>query len=158
MVWLRLNHATIIPLLGIAYVDSISAFPALVSQWMSSGTLYTYLEQGTITLSARVQLVVGVAGGLNYFHSQNVVHGDLHPPNVLIDDSGNPCLTDFGLATVVGDAELQLSATTATRSFDSRWRAPEIIAINGEPERPSFKSDIYSFGGVMLFVRFLCFR
>ncbi|KAG1733597.1 uncharacterized protein EDB91DRAFT_631951 [Suillus paluster] len=95
---------------------------------------------------------MGVADGLNYLHSENVVHGDLHPANVLIDGSGNPRLTDFGLATVVGNVELQLNSTTAERSFNHRWRAPEVIGIERDPERPTFKSDIYSFGGVMFFI------
>ncbi|KAG1727625.1 kinase-like domain-containing protein [Suillus lakei] len=77
-VWLRLSkHPTIVPLLGIAYVES--PLPALISQWMPSGTLHMYLEQGTITGSAKVELVMGVADGLKYLHSENVVHGDLHP-------------------------------------------------------------------------------
>ena len=75
--------------------------------------------------------------------------------NVLIDSSGNPCLTDFGLATVVGNAELQWTTTTAGREFNSRWRAPEVIGVDCEPGSPSFKSDIYSFGSMLLFVRSL---
>ncbi|KAG1878182.1 kinase-like domain-containing protein, partial [Suillus subluteus] len=171
LVWLRLKHSTIVPLLGTAKVES--PFPALISQWMSSGTLYMYLEQVTATISTKIELVsplftkitfakcssilcykaIGVADGLNYLHSENIIHGDLHPANVLIDDSGNPRLTDFGLATVAGDTELQLSMTTATRTLDSRWRAPEIVGIERDPEKPSFKSDIYALGGVMFFVR-----
>ncbi|KAG2343532.1 kinase-like protein [Suillus weaverae] len=127
---------------------------------MPSGTLYMYLERGIITASARVKLVMGVADGLKYLHSEGVVHGDLHPANVLIDGSGRPRLTDFGLATVAGDAELQLNATTAGRSFNPQWRAPEVIGIHSDvedPVRPNFESDVYSFGGVMFFVRFLCY-
>ncbi|KAG2153882.1 kinase-like domain-containing protein [Suillus clintonianus] len=153
MVWLRLNDPTIVPLLGIAYIEP--PFPALVSRWMPSGTLYTYIEEATtLSTSGRVALAKGVADGLMYLHSENVIHGDLHPGNVLIDGSGNPRLTDFGLATVVGDAELQLSSTTASRALDPRWRAPEVIGMDHEydPGRPTFKSDIYSFGGLMFFV------
>lgn len=153
-VWLRLKHPTIVPLLGIAYIDP--PLPALVSQWMSSGTLSIYLkEAAVITVYTKDRLAKGVVDGLNYLHSKNVVHGDLHPENVLIDGSGNPCLTDFGLATVEGEVELQLNTTTAERSFNARWRAPEVIGIERGPERPNFKSDIYSFGGVMFFVRSL---
>ncbi|KAG1745332.1 kinase-like domain-containing protein [Suillus paluster] len=72
--------------------------------------------------------------------------------NVLIDGSGRPRLTDFGLAAVPGDADLQLSTMTMTRNLDSRWRAPEVIGIERDPERPTFKSDVYSFGGVMFFI------
>ncbi|KAJ8584515.1 kinase-like protein [Rhizopogon salebrosus TDB-379] len=149
-VWLKLRHSTIVPLLGIAFLDH--PFPALVSQWMPSGTLDIYLEKQatTLTAPAKVDLAMGVADGLNYLHSENVVHGDLHPGNVLIDGSGNPCLTDFGLATVVGDAELQLTTTIANRN--PRWHAPEVIGIDREPGRSTFKSDIYSFGSVMFFI------
>ncbi|KAG1777041.1 kinase-like domain-containing protein [Suillus placidus] len=150
-VWLRLSkYPTIVPLLDIAHVGS--QLPALISQWMPSGTLYTYLEHGTLTASAKVELVMGIAEGLGHLHSENVVHGDLHPGNVLIDDLGRPRLIDFGLATVVGDPDLQWSPSTVCYNFNPQWRAPEVIGINGDPELPAFKSDIYSFGGVMLFV------
>jgi serine/threonine protein kinase len=74
--------------------------------------------------------------------------------NVLIDGSGNPRLADFGLATVAEVPELQWTMTTLERNFDARWRAPEVIGIEHKPERPTFKSDIYSLGSVMFFVRY----
>jgi serine/threonine protein kinase len=78
--------------------------------------------------------------------------------NILIDSLGNLRLTDFGLATVVEDPELQLSTTTFGSDLDSRWRAPEVIAIDhDDSERPTVKSDIYSFGSVTFFVRSLNF-
>ncbi|KAG2748024.1 kinase-like protein [Suillus brevipes Sb2] len=153
-VWFRLRHSTIVPLLGIAYVES--PLPALVSQWMPLGTLDIYLEkQATaLTASTKVALAKSIADGLIYLHSENVVHGDLQPPqiNVLVDSSGNPRLTGFGIATVVGDPELQLATTTADRSFDSRWRAPELIGVDCDPETPTFESDVYSFGSVMFYI------
>lgn len=69
--------------------------------------------------------------------------------NVLIDDSGNLRLTNFGLATVEGEAKLQLNTMTAEHSFDTRWRASEVVGIEDDPERPNFKSDIYSYSGVI---------
>jgi serine/threonine protein kinase len=83
----------------------------------------------------------------------------IHKPqaNVLIDGSGNPRLTGFDLATVVGDPELQLTTTSVDHSIDVRWRAPELIGVDYDPEMPTFESDIYSFGSVMFFVRSLVF-
>ena len=72
---------------------------------------------------------------------------------MLIDGSGNPCLIDFGLATVVGDAELQLTTTAVNHNFNPRWHAPEVIGIDRDPGRPTTKSDIYSFGSLVFFVR-----
>jgi len=71
-----------------------------------------------------------------------------------MDGSGNPRLTDFGLATVAEDSKLQWARVTMARKFGARWHAPEVIGIDADPDRPTFKSDIYSFGSVMFFVRF----
>ncbi|KAG2358306.1 kinase-like domain-containing protein [Suillus spraguei] len=149
-VWLRLKHPTIVPLLGIVNVEF--PLPALVSQWMPLGTLCIYLEEATLTASAKDGLAKGIADGLNYLESMKVVHGDLHPGNVLIDGSGNPCLTDFGLATIAGEEELQWNSTTAERTFNSRWRAPEVLGLEYDPEKPTFMSDIYSLGCVMFLI------
>jgi serine/threonine protein kinase len=71
--------------------------------------------------------------------------------NVFMDGLGNPCLANFGLATVIKHPQLE------ELSPNSRWRAPEVVGVEDDPERPTFKSDIYSFGGVMFFVRFFVF-
>ncbi|KAG1721533.1 kinase-like domain-containing protein [Suillus lakei] len=123
---------------------------------MSSGTLDEYLEeQGTIPTSAKVRLAKGIADGLSYLHSNKVIHGDLYPSNVLVDDSGHPRLTDFGLATVAGDEGLQWNSMTPGRNFAPRWRAPEVLGVGHAGDivvRPDFKSDVYSFGSVMFFI------
>ncbi|KAG2740560.1 kinase-like protein, partial [Suillus brevipes Sb2] len=156
-VWLKLSKsAYIVPLLGVAKLDS--PLSALVSVWMSSGTLSQYLENHAATLApaGRVELVsIILAINVYLVRSENVIHGDLHPPqgNVLIEGSGNPRLTDFGLATVVGDQELQWTTTMEAREFSSRWRAPEVIGIERDkPGRPTFESDVYSLGSVIFFI------
>ncbi|KAG1849391.1 kinase-like domain-containing protein [Suillus tomentosus] len=116
----------------------------------------TYLPgeaSNNLSTSTKVGLVKGVTDGLYYLHSVDVVHGDLQPDNGLIDDSGIPRLTGFGLATVVGNPELQLNSTTVACDFNARWRAPEVMGIESdEPARPTCASNIYSFGSVMFFI------
>ncbi|KAG1812480.1 kinase-like domain-containing protein, partial [Suillus subaureus] len=159
-VWLELKHPTIVPLLGIAKVQD-SLFPALISEWMSSGTLYAYLkEQGALLMASNIVRRSLLCYYFSFLmpvgsvHSRSVVHGDLHPGNVLVDGSGHPRLIDFGLATIAGDVESQLNTTTAGRSVNPQWRAPEVIGIDPEtePVRPNFESDVYSFGSVMFFI------
>lgn len=55
-VWFRLRHSTIVPLLGIAYVES--PLPALVSQWMPFGTLDIYLEKQATALTASTKVAL----------------------------------------------------------------------------------------------------
>ncbi|KAG2052397.1 kinase-like protein [Suillus hirtellus] len=154
-VWLKLSKsAYIVPLLDIANL-SPESLPALVSEWMPSGTLDQYLQKDDKTLAARVELSKGVAGGVNYLRLEEVVHGDLHPPqgNVLIDREGNPRLTDFGLAIVVGEPKLQWGTTTAAVELNARWRAPEVLGIEREvAAKPTFMSDIYSLGSIIFFI------
>ncbi|KAG2153678.1 kinase-like domain-containing protein [Suillus bovinus] len=151
-VWLKLSKSDyVVPLLDIANL-SPESLPALVSEWMPSGTLDQYLQKDAKTLAARVELSKGVAGGVNYLRLEKVVHGDLHPGNVLIDREGNPRLTDFGLAIVVGEPELQWGTTTAALELNARWRAPEVLGIEREVAKPTFMSDIYSLGSIIFFI------
>ncbi|THH28969.1 hypothetical protein EUX98_g5212 [Antrodiella citrinella] len=88
------------------------------------------------------------ARGLAFLHEQDIVHGDIHAGNILIDDAGQVRLTDFGL--------FLLSEGTA-HSYDSihgggadQWKAPELIDPEmfglGPNKRQTFASDVYAFG------------
>ncbi|KAF9238134.1 kinase-like domain-containing protein [Melanogaster broomeanus] len=134
-VWLNLNHVNIVPLFGTTM--GFGGFP----QWFAHGL--TMLSE--------------VAVGLRYLHSQSVVHGDLSGSNVLIDDKGRACITDFGLSMVLTELEGSTFATSVQTGGTLRWAAPENLHLNHSGDRenvpevsPTTRSDIYSFGRVML--------
>lgn len=104
-----------------------------------------------------------VAAGICYFHSCNVIHGDLKgvrdhlksrfatvliatQPNVLVDDSGRARIADFGLATVTDNQDDILLASLQPHVHAPRWAAPEVL--NGG--RFTRESDIFSFAMVMI--------
>ncbi|KAG1779930.1 kinase-like domain-containing protein [Suillus placidus] len=123
--------------------------------WAENGNLTTYLERedAHLTMVRRFQILRDVTDGLHYLHTNNVIHGDLTGPNVLIHGNGTACLADFGLSLVYSEVlSTSLASWTSTFHGNFRWLAPELL---GEPDdelpiRPSKCSDVYSFGGIML--------
>ncbi|KAG1867760.1 kinase-like domain-containing protein [Suillus subluteus] len=149
----RLKHHNILSVYGYTY--GFGLFMAIVSPWAENGNLTAYLERDDtcLTMVRQLQILRDITEGLHYLHTNNIIHGDLTGPNVLIHGDGTACLADFGLSLVYSEV-LSVSLASWTSNFHGnfRWLAPELL---GEPDnelpiRPSKCSDIYSFGGVML--------
>ena len=84
--------------------------------------------------TARLKMAAGTAHGLAFLHtSSKVAHGNIKSTNVLLDHSGNACLSDFGLSIF------------ASRS--NGYRAPE---AGSDARKLTQKSDVYSFGVLLL--------
>ncbi|KAF9229900.1 kinase-like domain-containing protein, partial [Melanogaster broomeanus] len=89
-------------------------------------------------------------------HSRSVVHGDLSGSNVLIDGNGRACIADFGLSTLLTALGGSTFSTSAKMGGTLRWAAPEVLNLNTEDEEnlprvpPTTRSDVYSFGRIML--------
>lgn len=88
----------------------------------------------------RSAIALGAARGLEYLHSQGPVvsHGNIKSSNVLLAQSHEARLSDFGLAQLVGPS--------ATPNRIAGYRAPEVT----DPRRVSQKADVYSFGVLLL--------
>ncbi|KAJ0514840.1 putative protein kinase RLK-Pelle-DLSV family [Helianthus annuus] len=96
--------------------------------------------------SARFQIIIGIARGLQYLHEDShirIVHRDIKASNILLDDKFQPRIGDFGLARFFPEDEAYLSTAFAGTLG---YTAPE-YAIKGEL---SEKVDIYSFGVLVL--------
>ncbi|KAJ6534224.1 kinase-like domain-containing protein [Mycena capillaripes] len=143
LIWQRLSHSytNIVPLIGID-TESFPPSLCLVSPWMKNGTVNKYLSRMGETNRQRIanHLIQEIAQGLAVIHEERVVHGDLRGDNILVDDLGKACLTDFGL-TVLSDAS---TSQTRNGSGTTRWMAPEIL--QNLPRTPA--SDIYAFACV----------
>ncbi|KAJ7040829.1 kinase-like domain-containing protein [Mycena alexandri] len=136
--WARLNHKNVVPFLGIAY--DIAPSPVLVSPLYLLGDIEMFLSKHPE--ANRPEIVVGVALGLAYLHGKDVVHGDLKPQNVLIDEDGTPKICDFGISKIMNHRGF-----TTDSVGTSRYMAPELLfAVDLSKERSTTKSsDIYSF-------------
>ncbi|KAJ7809655.1 kinase-like domain-containing protein, partial [Mycena leptocephala] len=146
LVWQHLQHSYILPLIGIDR-ETFPSSLCMVSPWMEHGTVLNYLNNNGRTNVDK--LLSEIAQGLQYLHSQNIVHGDLRGANILITDEWSACLADFGLTSL---SDATTATHTSHRAGSIRWMAPELI----DPEQFGMKfartpaSDVYAFGCVCL--------
>lgn len=157
--WESLEHLNILPFFGRA---EISNDIYLVSPWIAYGDLWGFLTarlkylrhphnernnhpgHDVYTRYRELKTVLGIASGLAYLHSQNVIHGDIKALNVLLDDNLNPLLCDFGLTRIL-DWDYNASSSVFLNGAGSwRWLAPELMRENGL--RKTHESDMYAFG------------
>ncbi|CAO2841282.1 unnamed protein product [Amaranthus hypochondriacus] len=119
----------------------------LVYEYMSNGNLANYLfREIRPSWSSRIQIALGTARGLSYLHEEcsiQIIHCDVKPQNVLLDDYHNARIADFGLAKLL--ALNQTQTNTMIRGTKG-YVAPEWFR-----HKPvSVKVDVYSFGILLL--------
>ncbi|KAL5199069.1 hypothetical protein ABZP36_002581 [Zizania latifolia] len=141
-----IQHVNLVRLLGFC---SEGSRRLLVYEFMPKGSLELQLFPGeTTALSwpARYQIAIGTARGLNYLHEKCrdcIIHCDVKPENILLDETFVPKVSDFGLAKLLGrDFSRVLTTMRGTRGY----LAPEWIS--GVPI--TAKADVFSYG-MMLF-------
>ena len=136
----RLQHPHIVPILD--YGES-EGFTYIVMPYIGTGTLQDRLQQGPLDVQTGARVTAQVASALSLAHDLGVIHRDVKPSNVLLDQEGNALLSDFSFAHQQ-DASQNLtgSALIGTPAYMS----PEQC----RGERIDSRSDQYSFG-IMLY-------
>jgi DNA-binding SARP family transcriptional activator len=134
-----LEHPHIVPLYDY-WREPDAAY--LVMRFLRGGSVETLLEAGPIEPSRVVSIADHVASALAAAHRQGVVHRDVKPGNVLLDEEGNAYLTDFGVALDAGSPE---SASGTMLRGTPAYLSPEQIRM--DPATP--RSDIYALGVVV---------
>ncbi|KAJ7717948.1 kinase-like domain-containing protein [Mycena metata] len=145
LIWKNLDHDNILPFLGVDS-ETFPGFLCMVSLWMDKGSLAS--KSGAPNEGAIPTLIHEIAVGIQYLHSQNIVHGDIRGTNILLDDQGRARLADFGLA-VFADSPL----APTKRGGSLRWMAPELLhpeSCGLEIFQRTFASDLYAYGSLCL--------
>jgi serine/threonine protein kinase len=136
---MRLKHPHIVP---VEEIQESGDYAYQVMPYFIFGSLADQLERRRPSLEETAELVRQAGSALDYAHRQGVVHRDVKPSNILLDDKGRAMLSDFGLALIL-DASISLtgSAFLGTPAYIS----PEQAQTNKvEPH-----SDQYSLGIVL---------
>ncbi|PRQ49146.1 putative protein kinase RLK-Pelle-SD-2b family [Rosa chinensis] len=141
----RTHHKNLVRLLGYSAEDSKRL---LVYEYMSNGSLADLLFKAELhpAWDERVRIAVDVARGLLYLHEEcksPIIHCDIKPQNILMDEFWNAKISDFGLA--------KLLMPDQTRTFTGIRGTRGYLAPEWQKNTPiSVKADIYSFGIVLL--------
>ena len=134
----RLEHPHITPLHDF-WRDPGGAY--LVMRYLKGGSVRDALEDSPYELHAVSQLLDQVASALDFAHRNDVIHRDIKPGNILLDEDGNAYLADFGIAKdLAGIAENQTAADAVVGSLD--YISPE----QARSEAVTPRTDIYSLG------------
>ncbi|XP_072999019.1 serine/threonine/tyrosine-protein kinase HT1-like [Typha latifolia] len=137
---LRLRHPNII-----TFVAACKKSPVfcIITEYMAGGSLRKFLhkqEPNSVPLKLVLKLALEIARGMNYLHSQGILHRDLKSENILLGEDMSVKVADFGISCVE-------SQCGSGKGFTStyRWMAPEMIKEKSHTR----KVDVYSFGVVL---------
>ncbi len=122
----------------------------LVMDYVKGRPLDAYIKAEHPSLHDTLELFAKICDGVNAAHLRGVIHRDLKPGNILVDDLGEPRVLDFGLAKPVDAAADSMVATmTQTGQFVGSlpWASPE--QAEGGSERLDIRTDVYSLGVVL---------
>lgn len=116
-------------------------------EFVEGQRLNEYIKHHEVSLAQRVELIRAVALALDYAHRQGVVHRDIKPQNILIDDQGQPHIVDFGIAKRLGLAE---SAPTSEAGREGAigtlgYIAPEQVNRGATDAR----ADVFALGALL---------
>ncbi|RUS15991.1 kinase-like domain-containing protein, partial [Endogone sp. FLAS-F59071] len=141
----RVDHPNIVKFEGIAQED-LTRRPYIIME-LAPYSLHDHIRSPVyvnVLRLPRIDLCIGIAEGLAYLHKKQIIHCDLHSKNVLINNQGQPILTDFGLSRTISDA--QRSPTTKNYGRKA-YTATERLTTTPPPFEPCH--DIFSLGVIM---------
>ncbi|MBX3080443.1 MAG: protein kinase [Anaerolineae bacterium] len=136
----RLNHPHILKVFDYGEDEG---YLYLVMELHTGGTLSTLLQQGRLSLERAGKIVQDLAEALDYAHQHGVIHRDIKPQNVLLDEQGNAILTDFGIAKVVDETTLTRPGSavgTPTYMSPEQWQG---LPLDGRSDQYSLAVMTY---------------
>ncbi|KAL4303993.1 hypothetical protein GQ457_10G026240 [Hibiscus cannabinus] len=129
--------------------ESISGEKAIVMKYMDGGTLDTLVKaNGPFSESSISHIAYQVLSGLNYLHEFNIVHLDIKPSNLLVDQNMNVKIGDFGVSKIMREDEAPEFWDIYVGTY--AYMSPERLDSSCYDSRYVLASDIWSLGVTLL--------
>ncbi len=139
----HLEHMNIVPLYDY-WREPDGAY--LVMRYLRGGSLRALLKSGPPPTETSVRIVDQIAAGLTVAHRHGVVHRDLKPDNILLDEDGNAYLADFGIAKDTA----QITDFVEVEAEGSLVGSPSYLSPEQvKTEKVTPRTDLYSFGIIL---------
>ena len=123
--------------------------PFFAMEFIRGMPLDEYARNRSLDAAKRLELLAKVCDAVQHAHQKGVIHRDLKPGNILVDESGQPKVLDFGVAHVTSADQLTTSRRTQTGQLlgTLSYMSPEQIAA--DPTVLDERSDVYTLGVVL---------
>src|SRR5437867_1415414 len=138
----RLEHPGIVPIHEVGERDGSCYFSM---KFVEGGQLDEVVRRAPMSIRQATELIAKVARTVHYAHEHGILHRDIKPGNILLDQKGEPHLTDFGLARLV-ETESTVTRTKEVLGTPS-YMAPE-QAVR-ETKKLTSATDVYGLGAVL---------
>ncbi|KRX06204.1 Sterile alpha motif/pointed domain [Pseudocohnilembus persalinus] len=140
----NLRHPNIVLYMGVCITPT---HYLLINEYLEQGSLFDHIhiKKSHIDMDRVLYIVEDIALGMSYLHARKVLHCDLKSPNVLVDQSWNVKLCDFGLSRIRDKLQNRKKRKKQGKIGTVYWMAPEIM----REEEYNEKADVYSFGIIL---------
>jgi eukaryotic-like serine/threonine-protein kinase len=140
----KLRHPNIVT---VHEVGEVEGQPYIAMEWVPGRDLERVVREGTLKPNEAARMAATLCDALQHAHERGVIHRDLKPSNVLIDERGEPRLTDFGLAHQ-SDTAHPTATVTGQVLGSPGFLSPEQVTAS---TAPTVAVDVYGLGATLYF-------